>query len=63
MNRPQNGETVSWFDDWRQERKSGILVEMRRSSRHPWQVAVVRLPDETTVEIYPDRLVLTKAHK
>lgn len=56
MNQHKYGEIVSWFGDWRHERKSGILIDMRRSLRNPWRVAIVRLQDGAEVEVHPDRL-------
>ena len=50
------GDAVSFFDTWRQERKTGTVIELRRSLRNPWRVAIVRLQDGTGVEVHPDRL-------
>jgi hypothetical protein len=33
------------------------MIDVRRSSRNPWRVAIVRLRDETEVEVHQDRLV------
>ena len=57
MTVPKPGEAVSFFDAWRQERKTGTVIEVRRSSKNPWLVAVVRLLEGTEVEVHPDRLV------
>ena len=56
MTEPKPGEAVSFFDAWRQERKTGAVIEMRRSERHPWRVAIVQLQDGTEAEMHPDRL-------
>ena len=45
MNQRRFGKSVSWFDEWRRERQSGIIIDVRRSSRNPWRVAIVRLQD------------------
>jgi hypothetical protein len=50
------GDAVSFFDTWRQERKTGTVIEVRRSSKNPWLLAVVRLVDGTDAEVHPDRL-------
>ena len=50
------GAAVSFFDAWRQERKIGSVIEVRRSSKNPWLVAVLRLLEGTEVEVHPDRL-------
>ena len=57
MNQATCGEVVSWFDDWVQERKTGTVIDVRRSSRNPWRVAILRLQDGTDVEVHPDRVV------
>jgi len=56
MNQRRFGKSVSWFDEWRRERQSGIIIDVRRSSRNPWRVAIVRLQDGAEVEVHPDRL-------
>jgi hypothetical protein len=53
---PVVGLTVSYYDDWRQERKYGEVIDVRRSSIDPWQIAVVRLLEGSEVEVHPDRL-------
>jgi hypothetical protein len=50
------GDVVSFFDEWEQERKTGRVLEVRRSERHPWRVTVVQLQDGTETEVHPDRL-------
>lgn len=57
MTEAKPGEAVLFFDAWRQERKTGTVIEVRRSSKNPWLLAVVRLVDGTEVEVHPDRLV------
>lgn len=56
MTEPKPGAAVSFIDAWRHERKTGIVIEERRSSRNPWKVVVVRLPNGTEVEVHLDRL-------
>jgi hypothetical protein len=53
---PKPGEAVSFFDSWRQERNTGTVIGVRRSSRNPWRVAIVHLPNGIEVEVHPDRL-------
>jgi len=53
---PKPGEAVSFFDAWRQERKTGTVIDVRRSSHNSWRVAIVRLQDGTEVEVHQDRL-------
>ena len=50
------GDAVSFFDEWRQERKTGRVIEVRRSATNRWLVAVVRLQNGTETEVHPDRL-------
>jgi hypothetical protein len=59
MIQPVAGQRVSFFDDWRQEAATGVVLDLRRSSANPWRVAVVRLTDGTEVEVHPDRLEST----
>lgn len=56
MIQPKHGDVVSFFDTWRQERKNGIIIDVRRSEKNPWRVAIVRLADGAEVEVHPDRL-------
>lgn len=50
------GSTVSFFDDRTQENRTGVLMAIRRSTRPPWRVAMVRLRDGQEIEVRPDRL-------
>jgi hypothetical protein len=53
---PKPGDAVSFFDEWKQERNTGRVIDVRPSERHPWRVAVVRLQDGTETEVHPDRI-------
>jgi hypothetical protein len=53
---PKLGDVVSFFDEWRQERNNGRVIEVRRPVTNRWLVAVVGLPDGTETEVHPDRL-------
>lgn len=59
MTEAKPGAAVSFFDAWRRERKTGTVIEVRRSSKNPWLVAVVGLLEGTEVEVHPDRLEST----
>ena len=56
MKQPQPGDNVSFFDEWKRERKTGHVVAVRRSAKNPWQVAIVQLQDGAEVDVHPDRL-------
>jgi hypothetical protein len=56
MKWPQPGDIVSFFDEWKRERKTGCVIAVRRSGKNPWHVAIVRLQDGAEVEVHPDRL-------
>lgn len=61
MNGKMCGEVVRSFDPWRRKQQTGVVVDVRRSSCNPWNVAVVRLPGGSEVEVHPDRLESTGA--
>lgn len=56
MIEPKPGDVVSFFDEWEQTRKTGRVVEVRRSATNRWPVAVVKLQNGTETEVHPDRL-------
>lgn len=58
MIQPVPSQRVSFFDDWMQEARTGVVMDLRRSSANPWRVAILRLKDGTEVEVHPDRLEL-----
>lgn len=59
MIQPVPGQHVSFFDEWRQEARTGVVLDFRRSRANPWRVAIVRLEDGTEVEVHPDRFEST----
>lgn len=61
MTEPKPGEAVSFLDAWRHQRKTGVIVDVRRSATRPWLVAVVRLDGGSEVEVHPDRLEVSGA--
>lgn len=50
------GNAVRFFDPWLGQFKAGVIVDVRRSAKNPWFVAVVRLKDGGEVEVHPDRV-------
>ena len=63
MKEPKPGDAVSFFDEWKQARKTGRVIDVRRSERHPWRVAVVQLQDGTETEVHPDRIESAGDHE
>jgi hypothetical protein len=53
---PVPGQRDLFVDDWRQEARTGVVLDLRRSSANSLRVAIVRLKDGTEVEVHPDRL-------
>jgi|NGEPerStandDraft_6_1074524.scaffolds.fasta_scaffold267857_3 hypothetical protein len=45
MTGPKSGYAVSFFDEWVQERKARLVIEVRQSFGRPWRAAIVRVQD------------------
>ena len=56
MTGPKSGYAVSFFDEWVQERKARLVIEVRQSFGRPWRAAIVRVQDGPEVGVHPDRL-------
>jgi hypothetical protein len=56
MTGPKSGYAVSFFDEWVQERKGRLVIEVRQSFGRPRRAAIVRVQDGPEVGVHLDRL-------